>query len=618
MKTRFAALVIFLLITGTVMAQEVMQSILSDTINLDEVVVTGTTVKVNRQNVPMAVSVVSNRQISESIETALLPVLNGRVPGLFITERGIMGFGVATGAAGQVSIRGVGGNPTTGVLMLIDGHPQFMGIFGHPLPDSYVASDVEKVEVIRGPASILYGSNAMGGVINIITKKQAKEGLSGNAHLMYGSYNTQKYMASGGVKKNKLGLFASVNHDRTDGHRENSEFKITNGYLKFEYEPVSSIKIHSDLSLAGFHAVDPGPDTLNAKPGNSLDITRGYWAVTIDNNFGKTTGTAKLFYNFGEHEISDGFHSNDKNYGINIYETTSLFNGNNITFGADYIVYGGKAENEIYGTFITDTAVYDAGIYAFMQQKLFKNLTVNAGMRLQNHKIYGNEWIPAGGFAWKIFSNTTWKASASKGFRSPTIRELFVWNHNSALDPETIMNYETGIMHTFPKLRLNLELTGFILKGDNMIITVPMQGLQNAGSINNRGVEFSASANPNEDLAFNVTYSFTDMKNIVYATPRHNLFASASYKFRKLQFTASVQHIDKLDSDPLVNKETFETYTLLNSKISYTLFRSGEIFLSVENILNEKYATNIYYTMPGITLFGGIKVRLFREAVNPK
>ena len=163
----------------TVFSQEKIHSILQDTINLDEVIVTGTTVKVNKRNVPMAVSVVNNLQIAESNESALLPILNGRVPGLFVTERGVMGFGVATNAAGQISIRGIGGSPTTGVLMLIDGHPQFMGIFGHPLPDSYIASDVERVEVIRGPGSILYGSNAMGGVINIITKKRQKKDSAG-------------------------------------------------------------------------------------------------------------------------------------------------------------------------------------------------------------------------------------------------------------------------------------------------------------------------------------------------------------------------------------------------------------------------------------------------------
>ena len=147
------------------------QASVLDTVRIEEVVVTGSPVKVNRNSIPMAVSVIGREQLEESGASALLPVLNGKVPGLFVTERGVTGFGVAAGSAGQISIRGVGGSPTTGVLMLIDGHPQFMGIMGHPLPDAYVASDAERVEVIRGPASILYGSNAMGGVVNIITKK---------------------------------------------------------------------------------------------------------------------------------------------------------------------------------------------------------------------------------------------------------------------------------------------------------------------------------------------------------------------------------------------------------------------------------------------------------------
>ncbi|MDX1286336.1 MAG: TonB-dependent receptor plug domain-containing protein, partial [Draconibacterium sp.] len=259
-------LIIILIFTvGSTHAQ--MHFLTDDTIKIDEVVVTGTPVKVSRNSVPMAVSVVNRSQIEETDESAILPVLNGRVPGLFVTERGVTGFGVARGSAGQISIRGIGGNPTTGVLMLIDGHPQFMGIMGHPLPDSYVASDVERVEVIRGPASILYGSNAMGGVINIITKKQTQQGINGNARISYGSYNTQKYMASAGFKKNGLTGFVSGNHDHTDGHRPNSDFKINNGYTKLGYDINSNFYVSTDLSVAAFDAADPGPNKAEASPG---------------------------------------------------------------------------------------------------------------------------------------------------------------------------------------------------------------------------------------------------------------------------------------------------------------------------------------------------------------
>jgi outer membrane receptor for ferrienterochelin and colicin len=323
MKKIYLYFLITLIFMQTAISQKNMEPA-NDTIPINEVVVTGTPVKVNRNSIPMAVSVVNNKQISESDESSLLPVLNGRVPGLFVTERGVTGFGVSTGAAGQISIRGIGGNPTTGVLILIDGHPQFMGLFGHPLADAYVASDVERVEVIRGPASILYGSNAMGGVINIITKKQDKEGITAGARLQYGSYNTQKYMGSLAYRKKGFSVMASINHDQTDGHRKNSDFSITNGYIKTGYALNEHFKAGADFSIASFHATDPGPDTLDAVKGSTIDITRGYWSATLDNEFESCSGTLKFYYNFGEHTISDGFHSNDANYGINLFETFRL------------------------------------------------------------------------------------------------------------------------------------------------------------------------------------------------------------------------------------------------------------------------------------------------------
>ena len=611
MKTTLIFLIIISASTVSTFSQsDTMQ--FNDTINLNEVVVTGTPIKVSKSSVPMAVSIVNRDQISECSESNILPVLNGRVPGLFVTERGVTGFGVSAGAAGQITIRGIGGSPTTGVLMLIDGHPQFMGIFGHPLADSYVSSDVERIEVIRGPASILYGSNAMGGVINIITRKQTEDGFHGNTNVMYGSYNTQKYMASGGYKKNKLSVFASLHHDGTDGHRPNSDFSISNGYLKLCYSFSKNLTANSDFSLAKFKATDPGPDTLNASPGNSLDITRGYWAFTIDNNFNRYSGTAKIFYNFGEHSISDGFYSKDKNYGLDVFESMKLIKGNCITMGVDYIRYGGKAENvkamNGEGVVFKDTTLYEAAVYGFMQQTLFLKLTLNAGLRFQNHEVYGQQWIPSVGFSFKVAPATTWKGSISKGFRSPTIQELYIWNHNSDLKPEKIMNYETGIVQSLFKYRLKLELTSFIIKGNNLIINIPPEGLRNAGEISNKGIEFAADAYPLKDLTINITYSYTDMKSPVYATPKHHVFLSCRYSLNKFLIMANIQYINHLDTDP-ASDTYYQNYTLLNTKISYNIRKHAELFISGENILNQKYETNRYYPMPGITAFGGVSFK---------
>ena len=614
-KLRIAAAILFL-IAGAKLAGAQDSFSIHDTIQIEEVVITGTPVKVSRNSIPMSVSVVNNTQIVESGESALLPVLNGKVPGLFVTERGITGFGVSTGSAGQISIRGIGGNPTTGVLMLIDGHPQFMGIMGHPLPDSYVASDVERVEVIRGPASILYGSNAMGGVINIITKKQTDEGIHGNARVSYGSFNTQKYLGSAGWKRNSLSGFVSVNHDQTDGHRDHSDFKIDNGYTKLAWDINPHFFATTDLSLARFKAADPGPDTLNAKPGEQIDILRGYWAFSLQNEFEKSSGSLKLFYNFGEHDITDGFHSKDHNYGINFFESLKLFEGNNITLGFDHMNFGGMAENlkarNGAGIVFADTTMTETGVYGFVQQTLAGNLTLNAGLRFQYHSMYGNQWIPSAGFAYNFNQLTSWKGSISKGYRSPTIRELFMWGTaNPTLDPEIILNYETGLLKTFMNKKLRTELTLFVVTGDNLITSVPVNGtykFMNSGDISNKGIELAVDATPLDNLIFNATYSYIHMKNPVYATPEHHIYLSATYRINKLQLNASIQQIANLDNDATFAFNPVD-YSVVQAKAFYSFTKNIQGFVSADNLFNRKYQVNRYYTMPGTTVFGGINFR---------
>lgn len=612
MKTNTRILIFFILIItflSTVKAQEA----IVDTLLLDEITVTGSKNAVSRNNVPLTVSVITQRQIEESSESALLPVLSQQVPGVFITERGIAGFGVSNGSAGAINIRGIGGNPNTQTLILLNGNPQFMGIMGHPLPDAYIASDVERVEIIRGPASTLYGSNAMGGVINILTKEQRQDGFKANARFMQGSYATQKYMLNGGFKERDFNVFASYNHDKTDGHRPSSDFSIHNGYIRMGYNINTNLILNADFSLSNFKASDPGQENLIA--GETIEATRGMGAVSLSNQFENTNGSVRFFYNFGEHDITDGFHSTDQNYGIVLFQSINLFQGNTITIGTDYKKYGGMSENvkarNGLGMVFGDDSIWELAGYGYIQQILFDRLILNAGLRLENNSIFGNELVPTGGLVYHLTNTTTLKASVAKGFRSPTIRELYLFAPaNENLKPETMVNYEVGVFQKLLNNSLTIELTGYKADGENLIKTVmtstgPQN--QNTGKFSNTGIEFAGNFKPTTSFSLQANYSYISMDEPIISTPEQNLFIGGTYMFNKFSVNLSLQHVSGLYTlvSPVIAKES---YTLLNTRVSYTLNNYLNFFVKVENLTNQKYYINYAYPMPGTVVFGGINL----------
>ena len=197
------------LLAGTILSAKAQNNDISKDVETDEVVVTGTRNSTDIRHLPMTITTVNHLKLTESHRTSVLPTLTEQVPSLFVTSRGVMGYGVSGGAAGGISLRGISGG--SGQLMvLIDGHPQYMGIFGHPIADVYQSLMSEKVEVLRGPASVLYGSNAMGGVINIVTRKMLEDGVKTDVSVAYGSYNTLQTEATNRVKAGKLMVIAST------------------------------------------------------------------------------------------------------------------------------------------------------------------------------------------------------------------------------------------------------------------------------------------------------------------------------------------------------------------------------------------------------------------------
>jgi iron complex outermembrane recepter protein len=110
------------------------------------------------------------------------------------------------------------------------------------------------------------------------------------------------------------------------------------------------------------------------------------------------------------------------------------------------------------------------------------------------------------------------------------------------------------------------------------------------------------------NLLLNLTYSYINMKSPVYATPKHHLYLSGHYRMKKLQPSLSIQYVNHLDTDPSANSN-YQNYVLVNSKISYRVWEFAEVFISAKNLLNQQYQNNLYYPMPGVTAFGGIKMR---------
>ena len=593
-------------------------------IHLNQIVVTATKLQTNKAHIPLSMSIIERQEIEASSESALLPVLSNRVPGLFVTEKGITGFGLSTGSAGTVNIRGVG--QSNKVLMMFDGQPQWAGLFGHALPDTYVASDVERVEVIRGPGSLLYGSNAMGGVVNVITRKHHQQGRRTQARIMYGSYNTQKYMVNTGYNTGNFSSFFSINHDYTDGHRKDSEFRITNGFANLGYRFNDQYKMTGNVSIAKSFGQNPGMDS-NPIVDNTADALRGTTSLALENDYGKISGATRIFYNWGNHEINDGyyaegnpqdylFRSDDHNYGILLYETFRLFNGNHFTAGLDYKNWGGHAWN-VYNDgrkedMIAKSVDETAG-YLVIQQDLMELVSLNTGIRYEHNSTFGGEWVPQVGLTVRPFAGNTIKASLSKGFRSPNIREMYMFPpQNPDLKPEQMINYEASIGQTAWDGALSLELTVFFIDGKDMIQTQPVDGRPlnvNTGSFINKGFEFEFGYRILQNLHFGMNYSYLLTDKPLLAAPKHKLFAYLTYRPGRFALDVNVQSV----FDLYINTEQKlkEDYSVLNAKVSYligTQEKGLNLFVKGENLTAASYSINEGFPMPKTIVMGGIHV----------
>ena len=620
MKRLFSVLVAFVT-TGTFCFAQ------TDSLSLQEVVVTGTRNATDVRHLPYTVNVINRQTLTEQQQTSVLPTVMQQVPGLFVTSRSMMGYGVSTGAAGGISLRGVTGGAGQ-LLVLIDGHPQYNGVYGHPISDSYQTLMAERVEVLRGPASVLYGSNAMGGVLNIVTRSMHEDGVKTHINLGAGSYGTVQTEASNQIRSRRFSSTIAAQYSRTDNHRPNMGFEQYGGYVKLGYDISEHWNAAVDLDLTHWNASNPGTVT-QPKLENDQWITRGAASLTIENHYNKTSGALSVYDNFGRHKINDGynaeggtpqtdlFRSKDAVAGVSWYQSAQLFEGNRVTVGLDYQHIYGHAwytNRETGETVTTQRRLMQSAHshenevagYVDFRQDINEWLTIDAGLRYDHHSTAGGEWVPQAGIVYRPVETGALKASVSKGFRNPNTREMYMYgtaNHDS-LRAERLWNYELSWRHSLGGFSYGANL--FYIKGDNMIQAVAGKNI-NTGEIENYGLELEAEYRIDSHWSVSTNHSLLHMKNPVVAAPTYKGFLGANFNCQKWSVIAGLQYLNGLYT-AVGKDEQKENFCLLNATVNYALCKNIGLWLRGENLLAQSYEINLGYPMPRATFMGGVNI----------
>ena len=598
----------------------------TDSIGLSEVVVTGSRNVTDIRHLPQTVTVVDHLKLTENQRTNVLPTLMEQVPGLMVTSRGMMGYGVSTGGSGGMMLRGISSGAGQ-VMVLIDGHPQYNGIFGHPIADAYPTMMTERVEVLRGPASMLYGSNAMGGVVNIVTRTSEADGSHGYVNLGAGSWGTLQGEAGYSLRHGKWRATASGQYVRSDNHRPNMGFEQYGGFAKVNYDITPHWNVFADASITHFNASYPRTTSAPMLDADQW-ITRGAIAIGIENHYRLTSGRLSIYDNFGRHKIDDGydaltgspqtrlFRSSDALLGISWYQSAVLWSGARLTVGFDYQnIYGHAYYTDRQNGNVLETPNKQSGEernhelagYVDLRQDLFTWLTAEAGVRYDHHTITGGEWIPQAGIVVRPLRSGELKLMASKGFRNPTMREMYLYPpSNTDLKPERMWSYELSWKHRIASGRLQYGINLFCIDADNIIQTVNRQNV-NTGELNNKGIEFELQYRINSHWTLNTNHSWLDMRQPVLSAPKYKSHAGVTMSYGRWRANVGLTEVCGLYTAIGDNEHT-EAFTLLNATVSYAICHPVTLWLKGDNLLAQRYEYIAGMPMPKATFMAGLNL----------
>ncbi|HIE65027.1 MAG: TonB-dependent receptor [Nitrospira sp.] len=602
-----------------------------DIITLEPIVVTATKMEVPVEKVGSSVTVITADQLADKQSRFVLDALRD-VPGVDIRRSG------GPGSQTSIFMRGTDSDHT---LLLIDGMqvhdvsgPNGAAVLSHIMVDS-----VKRIEIVRGPQSTLYGSDAIGGVINIITRKGSGP-LQFSFSVEGGSFDTfiERFSANGGNKmfNYSVGISRTGSKGFSTKPPNDEDDPYRNGTLSGRFGLAPSETFGVDLFVRYVSAdveFDAGSDPklseteseqLMLKIQPRLMLFNGLWeqnlGIWIHNIERENQGTGFVLPSEFEGAL----------FGIDWQHNLYVNAMNTMTLGLEF--ENQSAEIKVVSSPKIDVDTDNLAFYIQDQVKLGDRFSGVVGLRVDDHEKFGSAvtYRLAGAYDLKE-TNSILRASIGTGFKAPSLAELFdssFGSNNPNLEPEESIGFDFGVERSLLDRKLILGATYFYNDIDDMIVAV-VDGTSfpntNVEKVVTKGVETFVAVSMIENLRTRVSYTYTDTEAKKAASfglsqgsqllrrPRNKFGVDISYRFfqEKAQAGLNLLYVgEREDLDPIsFATVTAPDYIVMNITASFELHENVEVFGRIDNVFDVDYDEVLGFNTPGFTAFGGVSAQ---------
>ncbi|CAN5807894.1 TonB-dependent receptor [soil metagenome] len=588
------------------------------------IVVTATRLPTPENETPASVSVIAAPELQERQVQRVAEALR-QVPGITVAQSG------APGQLTSVFTRGLRSEHTQ---VLLDGIPINQGLAGLFNFADLTVDNIDRIEVVRGPQSTLYGPRALAGVIQVFTKRGSGTP-TGQVSAEAGSFGTfREAISSSGSWKEFDYSFGASRLD-TENERRNNEYRNTAAIANVGWSPNERLRIGS---LFTYSESDIGlPNSIfNPKPMDNFFTER--WLIGPRVDFTPVEWWEHQLILAYDHERQ----INDPNEDFFVGPTRALFKRftldyqNNlkplpwltVTTGTFYSEVDAGQErpfiSQVFGpqpTFISDETM-QTSVFAQLTVTPVRGLNLVAGGRFDHFNQFGDIWTYRFAGSYLIApTDTTVRASIATGFSPPSSQDK-IFGMNFGLEPERNRGWDVGVEQRLWNGRVQLGATYFHNRLSNVIGFSGLFETLNLGAARTQGVEAELQLRPLPDLTFVATYTYLDAEKTSAADinqpagarlprrPRHEAYVNGSYLwFGKLRTLAEARFVSAREELNFgAANFDIEDYTVVNLAAEYEVNRHVSVFGRINNLTDEKYAEVFGFPALGRGVYGGMRV----------